>query len=452
MEKIDYLIAGCGVSGRAAARLASFLKLDYAVLDENDTPEISAFLDSLAYPPRARFTGFRPNVETLPARFAVAVLSPGIRRSNPLFAVLKNASDSVCGELEFSASLVHFPIVGITGTNGKTTTTELTAALFRAIGVRAEACGNIGSGLGDTAIAFRQGKLDLAVAEISSFQMENADAFPTEAAAVLNLASDHLDRHGGMDAYAQLKFKLANSAKKAVILNANLDRKRAKFLHSSAPVITFSAVRNDADLTLGPDDFIRWRGRQVFPFSRAKIAGRHNAENMMAALAFLLVERGEDAIFLPAVAETLEKFTASGHRVEKFLEQNGVLFVDDSKATNPHAVNAALDLFGPEKRVRLLLGGQDKGMCFEELLPHLGCVKKVYLTGACAPALAAALEGHCELVRPGSFADTVRAMCADASGNDVVLLSPATASFDHFHSYAERGDEFQKLVRAVMKA
>lgn len=442
MNNYEILIAGYGVSGKAAARLAAFLKKSYLVLDEKEQPDLP---DALA-PWNA--------AEPLPYHFQTAVLSPGIRAGNPLLKQIEAASDRVIGELEFAAENTDCPLIGITGTNGKTTTTELTTVIFQAAGEAAESAGNIGAGLSDGVIAHRNGSVDRLIVEISSFQLERAESFPVEVAAVLNLASDHVDRHGSMEEYAKVKFVLANSARKAVVLNSNLVQERKMFLKTDVPVITFSAYDQTADLTL-KDDWICWRGKSVFDFNSAALKGKHNAENMMAALAILAAAKGEQMLVCQPVLDALKNFAPDHHRAECFLEKNGIRYVDDSKATNPHAVNAALEMFRSndgKKNILLLLGGLDKDMNFKELIPHLTSVKKIFLAGECRKKVAAALAGCCEMVDCGDFRSAARKMCADAVSGDVVLLSPATASMDEFKNYRERGNCFKEIVREVTGA
>lgn len=442
MDHCEILIAGYGVSGKAAARLAAFLKKSYRVLDEKKQPELP---DALA-PWNA--------ADPLPCRFQTAVLSPGIRAGNPLLKQIEAASDRIIGELEFAAENTDCPLIGITGTNGKTTTTELTTVLFQAAGEAAESAGNIGAGLSDGVIAHKNGSVDRLIVEISSFQLERAESFPVEAAAVLNLASDHVDRHGSMEEYARVKFVLANSARKAVVLNTNLIREREMFLKTDVPVITFSAYDESADLTL-KNGWICWHGKPFFDFHSAALKGRHNAENMMAALALLVAEKGEQMFGNIAVLDALKNFAPDHHRAECFLEKNEVRYVDDSKATNPHAVNAALEMFRSadgRKNILLLLGGLDKDMNFKELIPYLGSVKKIFLAGECRQKVASALAGCCEMEDCGDFRSAARRMCVEATPGDVVLLSPATASMDEFKNYKERGNCFKEIVREVTGA
>ena len=437
------LIAGCGVSGRAAAGLAARLGIPFALLDEQDNNTLRAFAASLPKRPEAVYFGFRPQDE-LP-RFERTVLSPGFRAGNPVRAKLAEVSGRIVGELEFALDACGKPFVGITGTNGKTTTTELTAELFRAAGVRACACGNNGYAMSDAAIDCLDGKLDLPVVEISSFQLEVMPSPHPVAAAVLNLASDHIDRHGSMEAYAAAKFKLLGDPSAVCVVNA-LIRDRFRPAAPGQRLYTFSA-NLPADFTVR-DGALTFRGRAVIPAERLALKGVHNQENALAALALLAAVQGEDAVFDSAVTDALAGFESGPHRLERFLTADGVQYINDSKATNPHAVNAALAAVGGDRNVVILLGGLDKAMDFEELAPSLKYLKHAVVFGSCGQKIAAYLEKNavpftlCE-----TFPEAVERAVSRAASGDVVLLSPATASMDMFRDYRDRGDQFKTLCR-----
>ena len=437
------LIAGCGVSGRAAARLAARLGIPFALLDEQDNDSLRAFAASLPKQPEAVYFGFRAQDE-LP-HFERTVLSPGFRAGNPVRATLAEVSGRLVGELEFALESCGKPFVGITGTNGKTTTTELTAELFRAAGGRACACGNNGYAMSDAAIDCLEGKLDLPVVEISSFQLEIMPVPHPVAAAVLNLASDHIDRHGSMEAYAAAKFKLLGDPAAVCVVNS-LILGRFKSAAPKQKLYTFSA-NLPADFTVA-DGALSFRGCSVIPFEKLALKGVHNLENALAALALLASVQGEDAVFNPAVTDALAKFESGPHRLERFLVADGVQYINDSKATNPHAVNAALAAAGGDHNVVILLGGLDKAMDFEELAPSLKYLKHAVVFGSCGQKIAAYLEKNavpfsmCE-----TFPEAVEKAVAAASSGDIVLLSPATASMDMFRDYKDRGDQFKALCR-----
>ena len=437
------LIAGCGVSGRAAARLAARLGIPFALLDEQDNDSLHAFADSLPKPPDAVYFGFRVQDE-LPA-FERVVLSPGFRAGNPVRAKLAASSACLMGELEVALGSCGKPFVGITGTNGKTTTTELTAELFRAAGIRACACGNNGYAMSDAAIDCLDGKLDLPVVEISSFQLELMPVPHPVAAAVLNIASDHIDRHGSMEAYAAAKFKLLGDPSAACVLNA-LIRERFHPAGSGQKLYTFSAGL-PADFTARNGE-LTFRGRAIVPVDSLALKGVHNLENALASLALLASVQGEDAVFSPAVTGALAKFESGPHRLERFLTANGVQYINDSKATNPHAVNAALAAVGGDRNVVILLGGLDKAMDFEELAPSLRHLKHAVVFGSCGQKIAGYLEKNAvPFSMCGTFPEAVGKAVSCAVPGDVVLLSPATASMDMFRDYRDRGDQFKDLCR-----
>ena len=437
------LVAGCGVSGRAAARLAARLGIPFALLDEQDNDSLRAFAASLPKQPEAVYFGFRAQ-DALP-RFKCTVLSPGFRAGNPVRAKLTEVSDRLVGELEFALESCGKPFVGITGTNGKTTTTELTAELFRAAGVRACACGNNGYAMSDAAIDCLDGKLDLPVVEISSFQLELMPVPHPAAAAVLNLASDHIDRHGSMEAYAAAKFKLLGDPAAVCVVNS-LILDRFKPAGPEQKLFTFSS-NLPADFSVRNDE-LTFRGRAVVPVGRLALKGVHNLENALAALALLAAVQGEDTVFESAVTDALAKFESGPHRLERFLVANGVQYINDSKATNPHAVNAALAAVGGDRNVVILLGGLDKDMDFAELAPSLKYLKHAVVFGSCGQKIAAYLEKNAvPLSMCATFPEAVVKAVAAASSGDVVLLSPATASMDMFRDYKDRGDQFKTLCR-----
>ena len=437
------LIAGCGVSGRAAARLAARLGIPFALLDEQDNDSLRTFATSLPKQPEAVYFGFHAQDE-LP-HFERTVLSPGFRAGNPVRAKLAGVSGHLVSELEFALGACGKPFVGITGTNGKTTTTELAAELFRAAGVRACACGNNGYAMSDAAIDCLDGKLDLPVVEISSFQLEIMPVPHPAAAAVLNLASDHIDRHGSMDAYAAAKFKLLGDPAASCVVNS-LILDRFKPADPEQKLYTFSA-NPPADFTM-QNGFLSFRGHSIISVEKLGLKGVHNIENALAALALLASVRGEDAVFDPAVTEALAKFESGPHRLERFLSADGVQYINDSKATNPHAVNAALAAVGGDHNVVILLGGLDKAMDFEELAPSLKHLKHAVVFGSCGQKIAAYLEKKSVLFSMcETFPEAVEKAVAAASSGDIVLLSPATASMDMFRDYKDRGDQFKILCR-----
>ena len=450
----NILICGYGVSGKAAARLAAAMGKKVIIADEHASMEMRSAAQALRreHDEVEFISNWQPG-HPLPPCDCV-VMSPGIRKESPLFKAARTAlrpGGKWLSELEFALEKVHCPFVSITGTNGKTTTTELTTALLRANGINAASSGNIGTALSDCVLEAEKQHIGFLVIETSSFQLENIRQFPACPAAVLNLASDHIDRHGSLEAYARAKFKVlaAKLPAEQRIINANLRPWLEKILPGT-PVTTFSAASADADFTLD-GQIIRFRGKPVYDLTQGQLQGLHNAENIMAALALLRAVKGDDALFTRETAAALAAFKASPHRMEVFARQNGITYVNDSKATNPHAVNAAVKQFANGRNLLLILGGLDKGMDFSELEVSFPHIKQAFLTGSCREAMFNQLSGKVKCKLSGNFSSAVRDACAAAEPGDVVMLSPATASMDMFKNYAERGDTFKLLVLETLR-
>ena len=453
MDKI--LICGYGISGRAAARLAAAHGHAVVIVDEHDSPEMQNAAGQLRREgAEVQFiSGWEPG-SPLPVCNSV-IVSPGIRKGTSLFEAARQAlspGGQWLSELEFALRNIRCPFVSITGTNGKTTTTELTTALLRANGINAESSGNIGAALSECVLEAGRRETGCMVIETSSFQLENIARFPACPAAILNLASDHIDRHGSFEEYARTKFKVfaAPLPPEQRIMNLSLRPWLEKFLPGTE-VTTFSAERADADFTL-ENGWIAFRGRRIFELASGQLRGVHNAENMMAALALLRALQNDDALFTEETARALAGFHSGPHRMEVFAQQDGVTYVNDSKATNPHAVNAAVRQFADGKNLLLILGGLDKGMDFTELEVSFPHIRQAFLIGQCRDALAAELSDKIPCRMCSGFPEAVQSACAAAKRGDVVMLSPATASMDMFKNYAERGDKFKQLVLEFLDA
>ncbi|MBW3592904.1 MAG: UDP-N-acetylmuramoyl-L-alanine--D-glutamate ligase [Actinobacteria bacterium] len=355
-------------------------------------------------------------------RVDLLVKSPGVRNEAPLVVAARERGVPVWSEVELGYRLLPNPIVGVTGTNGKTTTTELLGLMFEAADRPAEVAGNVGRALCelDGAVA-----ADVpVVCELSSFQLEDVDRFRPRAAVLLNVTPDHLDRHGSFEAYRDAKLRMfANQTREDVaVVPRGFDP-----VPGMAKRIEFSA-----DDELPEEPFIR---------------GEHNRENAAAATAAARAI----GIAEEAIGFALRTFPGVPHRLEPVRELGGVLYVNDSKATNPEAAERALSAYVTNP-VRLILGGSLKGASFDRLAQEAGRrrVVRAYLIGAAAPELAAALaRAGVEHVEAGDLESAVRLARADAEPGDVVLLSPACASFDQFRDYEERGRAFRLLVEAA---
>ncbi len=442
------MVVGLGVSGRAAAR---FLGARGAALLLTDKKADLA-TDGL---PAGEIQLGGENSAWLKG-VDLVVTSPGIPRDSILLREAQQRGIPVIGELELAYQLVKAPIIGITGTNGKSTVTSLVARMAAAAGRRVLAGGNLGNPALDL---LEQPTPDLYVLELSSFQLETTTSLELLAAVVLNVTADHLDRYASVSAYARAKARIFAKAS-TVVLNADDPRvaamragltgvagQRGAALRDPPRILTFSTQRPDSDFALlhiGDRIHLARRGEPVLDISRMKITGLHNAANALAALAL-----GEAAgLKLSAMLEALETFPGLEHRSAWVADLAGVRYIDDSKGTNVGATLAAVSgLSGP---LILIAGGQGKGQDFSPLVAAVrGKVRHAVLIGKDAAVVESALRGVCTTERAATMDAAVSAAAAVARPGDTVLLSPACASFDMFRDYAQRGDVFAAAVRAL---
>jgi UDP-N-acetylmuramoylalanine--D-glutamate ligase len=331
------------------------------------------------------------------------VKSPGVPGEAPLVVEARGRGIPVWSEVELGARLLEGArIVGVTGTNGKTTTVELLGAIFRAAGRDVAVAGNVGTPL--TSIRHA----DWVVCELSSFQLEDVHELTCDIAVLLNLEPDHLDRHGSFEAYRDAKLRIFERARVRIVPRE----------------LGLEGIGFSADDELPAEPLIR---------------GRHNRENAAAATA----AAREAGIADAAIAEALRTFAGVPHRLELVGERDGVRFVNDSKATNVAAARRALAAYADEP-VHLILGGSYKGEDFGPLAAAIGSnVRSVHLIGEEAPRLAEVIDGHLD----GTLERAVAHALELAAAGDVVLLSPAAASYDQFDNFEARGDAFRNLVR-----
>ena len=346
------------------------------------------------------------------------VKSPGVPGESPLPAAARERGIPIWSEVELGFRLLRNPFVAVTGTNGKTTTSELLGAIFRAAGRPVAVAGNVGRPVTsfDGALAPEA----WVVCEVSSFQLEDIHRFKPRVAVLLNLEPDHLDRHGTYDAYRAAKLRIFENQTEA----------------------DFAVVPADFAGVPGGAARIDFRPDDPLP-AEPLIPGDHNRENAAAATAAARAAGIDD----DAVAEALRTFPGVAHRLELVGEIDGVRFVNDSKATNTAAARRGIAAY-PGDPLRVILGGSLKGESFEQLAETLPAnVRSIDLIGEATEELAAAL-GRAGRVyrRSGDLATAVGAAAGEAQPGDVVLLSPACASYDQFRNFEERGDAFRRLV------
>jgi len=353
----------------------------------------------------------------------------------------------VMGELEVASPFIRQRLLAVSGTNGKTTTTTLLGELLAASGQKPLVGGNIGTPV--VALLEQQDAADCLVLEVSSFQLDTTSRFHPQAAALLNITPDHLDRYpGGFEAYAASKASLFRRQVQGDLMVLNADDPAVAALNGKeSRIYYFSATRPLPDGAWLEDGAIQVRlaGREAtFPLDRIRLAGRHNLENIMAAL-ILALDAGADP---EACREVLANFRGLHHRVEWVADINGVSYYDDSKGTNVGAVACSLAHF--ERPIILIAGGRDKDSDFSLLNELIRTrVKALVLIGETRERLAQMWQGLAPVFVADDMAAAVSQAADLAEAGDVVLLSPACASFDMYRDYVHRGQAFQQAVREL---
>ena len=447
LPKGPYLVVGLARSGAAIARLLT-ARGEMVIGTDSGHPREAEGLEGAGVEVSLGVDGTR-----LLERARTLVKSPGVPQDAPVVEAARERGTEVTGELELAWRLIPNPFCAVTGTNGKTTTTELLGHLYRSAGRPVAVAGNVG-----TPLATLVGEVDpeaTVVCESSSFQLEDSSLFAPECAVFINLAPDHLDRHGTLDAYLQAKLRIfANQGNDDVaVYNGRTAELRGRDLGGCARRVAFCPAEEvgaaDPDCELSLADGVIFAADE--PLARAdelQLIGAHNIENAMAAAAAAL------ASGLPreAVADGLRSFAGVPHRLERVREWGGVLYVNDSKATNVASALAGIGSF--EGGVHLIAGGQPKRESFVPLLVPVRerCVA-CYLIGEVTERLAAELapaaQAGVEITECGTLERAVEAASRRAKSGETVLLSPACASFDAFEDFEARGDRFRELVEAL---
>lgn len=445
------VVVGLGKTGASCLRYLSRRGIPAAATDTRSAPPGLAELGGLAERVDLRLGAL--DVSLLEGASQV-LLSPGVSPQEPIVAEARARGIEVLGDIELFARAAEAPVIGVTGTNGKSTVTSLVARMAEGAGLTALAGGNLGRPALDL---LEEPVPDLYVLELSSFQLETTTSLELLGAAVLNVTADHMDRYASLAEYARAKARIFSHAA-TVVLNADdpffLAMRQAlagRPAWAEPPrIVTFSTERSDSDFTLmreGPKSWLARRGEGLLGTDRMKISGMHNAANALAALAL-----GEAAgLPIQAMLRAIEAFPGLKHRSEWLADIAGVRYIDDSKGTNVGATIAAVNGF-PGSLV-VIAGGDGKGQDFAPLAAAFrGKVKRAVLIGRDAPTIAEVLEGVCTVERAATLPAAVAAAAAAAQPGDTVLLSPACASFDMFRDYNHRGEVFADAVRALAVA
>jgi UDP-N-acetylmuramoylalanine--D-glutamate ligase len=441
------LVVGLARTGVALSRFLSGAGARVTVTDQDPATQLEAH--------RGQLQGLKVREELGVAEprwqgYDLILLSPGVPPELPWLAAAHRAAVPVWGELELASHFITRPVMAVSGTNGKTTTTTLVGEMLAASGLKVLVGGNIGTPL--ISLLARQAEADWLVVEVSSFQLDTASHFHPQAAALLNITPDHLDRYPNFGAYAASKASLFANQGEQDLRVLNADDPAVKDLGPGpGRVYYFSSAQPRRQGAWMADEAIKVRladGPEVtFFLSRIRLAGRHNLENIMAAL-LLALDAGADP---GACREVLARFKGLPHRLQWVAEVDGVEFYDDSKGTNVGAVARSLAHF--TRPVVLIAGGRDKDSDFSLLSPLIkDHVKALVLLGESREQLYRVWEGLAPAYVVGDLKEAVVKARGLARAGEVVLLSPACASFDMFKDYAQRGDTFQRLVRELKDA
>lgn len=436
------VVVGLGATGLSVARYLAHRGERFAVVDTREQPPGLAQLRD-EFPQVSVFAGDIP--QSLLNAASELVVSPGLAPDLPFLVEAAKAGAQIRGDVDLFAEAAQAPVIGITGSNAKSTVTALVGAMAQAAGSRV----GVGGNLGTPALDLLADDRELYVLELSSFQLERSDSLNLAVACVLNVTADHLDRHGSLQRYHQAKHRIFRGCRHAVVnsddpltippggdgMQVTAWRPREPDLHG------FGVHREDDGsewLALGFDNLL--------PVADIALAGRHNLANVLAATAI-----GHSAgLPMTAILQALRSFAGLPHRCQVVRERNGVRWINDSKATNVGAAQAAIGGLGQGRNLVLIAGGRGKGGDFAALArPVSAHCKAVLLLGETAAQLEADLKGAAPVQHCDSLQQAVQLAASLAAAGDCVLLSPACASFDMFRDYAERGDVFAAAVREL---
>ncbi len=447
-----FLVLGAARSGLAAVRLLRSRGWNAALLDEKPLSvfdNIRAELQALQVP-----CFFGPDMAKAPVAGAgTLVISPGVPVDHPLVREARTRGMDVIGELELGCRFAGCRLAAISGTNGKTTTVHLAADILQKGGIPSAPVGNVGFPLAQAVLdpAWNSPHACLVV-EVSSFQLETVNTFHPVVAVLLNFTPDHLDRHGSMDVYRDMKYRITEnqSSEDFLILNADDPVCLALGERTRARVMTFSLRERVSCGAYCDRHGVRLRLDQDIPlidFADVPIPGQHNIQNILGA-SLVGIALGIDP---EAIASAIRAFPGVEHRIEFVLSQDGVEFYNDSKATNLDSMEKALLSF--DCPVTLIAGGKDKGRDYKILNPLVReRVKYLVVMGEAAPLILEAWGNLVPSFRVGDMAEAVQKASDLASNGEVVLFSPGCSSFDMYQNYEHRGRVFKDEVRKLSRA
>ena len=441
-----YLVAGSGISGIGAVKLLSRNASDITLYDGNKALTEEEIRSKLDGNKEVKIVIGELPQEVID-RTDIMIVSPGIPIDSEIVTRVRNCGVEIWGEIELAYRYSKGRVIGITGTNGKTTTTALTGEIMKNYFESVFIVGNIGTAY--TSVASDTGLDTVTVAEISSFQLESVQKFKPVVSAVLNITPDHLNRHYTMENYTAVKMSITKNQDKNQVCVLNYEdailRKEAEKLKNRVLFFSSRTSLPEGICLNGNNIVYRERGSEVFICSihEMKLVGIHNIENVMAAAAIALIMKVPAEI----IRETIRNFNAVEHRIEYVTEKQGVIYYNDSKGTNTDASIKAIEAM--TKPTILIAGGYDKGSEYDEWLEAFGGkIKHLVLLGATKEKIAktAEIHGYKDYTCVDSLEEAVAVSAKQAREGDAVLLSPACASWDMFKSSEERGRLFKEYV------
>lgn len=445
MEEKRYLVAGSGISGIGAAKLLYNTGNKVTIYDGNDKIKIEDIKSKLENKDIDVVIG--ELTDDVINNTDIMIISPGIPIDAPFVNKVRDMGCLIWGEVELAYRLSRGKVIGITGTNGKTTTTSLTGEIMNNYFDSTFVVGNIG--IPYTGIAQDTTDESVVVAEISSFQLESIDEFKPVITAVLNITPDHLNRHYTMDNYINVKMSITKNQSRDEICVLNYEdeilRKQAEDLKNRVVFFSSKTSLQEGVCLNGENIVYRENGKETFICNshEMKLVGIHNVENVMAAVA-ISVNMG---VPVDIIRDTIKNFNAVEHRIEYVTNKNGVIYYNDSKGTNTDASVKAIEAMS--KPTVLIAGGYDKGSEYDDWFDAFnGKIKQLILIGATKEKIAETADkhGYKNYIFVESLEDAVKKSAEFAEDGDVVLLSPACASWDMFKSYEERGRLFKEYV------
>lgn len=448
MKNKKVLVFGSGISGIGAGKLLEQVGASVVLYDGKETLDKEVLKAQLGDDTKAEIILGELSEEVMET-LDLVVMSPGVPTDLPVVLKMRDMGIPIWGEVELAYTYGKGDVLAITGTNGKTTTTALLGEIMKNYKESVFVVGNIGNPY--TAAALEMREDSVAVAEMSSFQLETIHEFRPKVSAILNITPDHLNRHHTMEAYIKAKEDIAKNQTKedTCVLNYEDEVTRKIGENVKANVLYFSSQRKlDRGIYLDDGNIILRQDEEILVcnVNELKLLGTHNYENVMAAVAMAAAYRTP----MEVIRRTIKEFAGVEHRIEFVREKDGVAYYNDSKGTNPDAAIKGIQAMN--RPTVLIGGGYDKDSEYEEWIQAFdGKVKLLVLVGATKEKIAEAAErvGFVSYVRADSFEEAVEKCIEAAEPGDAVLLSPACASWGMFKNYEERGDKFKELVNCL---